>query len=378
MEEKYSEKLSKYIIALAAIALVGAVCWYFKNVIIYILIAVVVSLISAPLASWMRKWHIKGHHMPQSLVAILSLAVVICAFFLIITLIVPIAGNIIRGISIDNIENAARQIAVPLEELNDFLRSTFPQLGRNFRIEREIALQLQNLFDVSWISSILGSTASFLSSFGIGLFSVVFIGFFFIRDPELFKKIVVSMVPDRLEKTASDSLDDIGTLLSRYFNGLLIEMSIVALVNFLGLWLIARLGFNAAIGIAFITGILNIIPYLGPLLGGAIGTALALVLKFSGPAGVGLNVSFLWFALIVIAIFCVTQLIDNFLSQPIIYSTSIKATPLEIFIVLLIAGHISGPLGMIVAIPSYTVVRVIAFRFFPEVKAIRRLRGNKD
>ena len=84
------------------------------------------------------------------------------------------------------------------------------------------------------------------------------------------------------------------------------------------------------------------------------------------------------FILVVIVIFVVTQLIDNFLSQPIIYSTSIKATPLEIFIVLLIAGHISGPLGMIVAIPSYTVVRVIAFRFFPEVKAIRRLRENKD
>ena len=56
-----------------------------------------------------------------------------------------------------------------------------------------------------------------------------------------------------------------------------------------------------------------------------------------------------------------------------IYSTSIKAKPLEIFIVLLIVGHIGGPLAMIVAIPCYTVVRVIAFRFFRRFKAIRRL-----
>jgi predicted PurR-regulated permease PerM len=80
-----------------------------------------------------------------------------------------------------------------------------------------------------------------------------------------------------------------------------------------------------------------------------------------------------WFTVIVIAILCFTQLVDNFVYQPLIYSTSIKATPLEIFIVLLVAGHLGGPLGMIIAIPSYTVVRVIAFRFFGHIKAIKRL-----
>jgi predicted PurR-regulated permease PerM len=59
--------------------------------------------------------------------------------------------------------------------------------------------------------------------------------------------------------------------------------------------------------------------------------------------------------------------------QPLIYSTSIKSTPLEIFIVLLIVGHLGGPLAMIIAIPMYTVARVIAFRFFGHIKAIRRL-----
>ena len=150
-------------------------------------------------------------------------------------------------------------------------------------------------------------------------------------------------------------------------------MTGVALVNFLGLLLIARLGFNASIGIAFLTGVLNIIPYVGPLAGGAIGTILGLVLKYSSATPLGLDVSFLSFTLILIAIFCVTQLIDNMLYQPVIYSSSIKAKPLEIFIVLLIAGHIGGPFGMIVAIPCYTVVRVIAYRFFRHIKAIRRL-----
>ena len=136
---------------------------------------------------------------------------------------------------------------------------------------------------------------------------------------------------------------------------------------------IARLGFNAAIGIAFLTGIFNVIPYIGPLLGGAIGTILGVTLKYTSATPLGLDVNFWAFTAILIAIFCFTQLVDNFLYQPLIYSTSIKAKPLEIFIVLLAVGHAGGPLAMIIAIPLYTVVRVIAFRFFGHMKAIKRL-----
>ena len=66
-------------------------------------------------------------------------------------------------------------------------------------------------------------------------------------------------------------------------------------------------------------------------------------------------------------------MIDNFVLQPIIYSTSIKATPLEIFIVMLLAGNIGGILGMLAAIPAYTVIRVIAGRFFYDKKVVQRL-----
>ena len=70
------------------------------------------------------------------------------------------------------------------------------------------------------------------------------------------------------------------------------------------------------------------------------------------------------------------QLIDNFIYQPVIYSTSIKAHPLEIFIVFLMAGHLGGTIGMLVAIPAYTVVRVMAFRFFYRFKPIQRLNPD--
>ena len=371
--ERYTDKLAKYVLIAAAVCLAGAVCWYFRSVITYILVAVVVSLIGKPVVKLLQKINIKGKRLPDWFLAALTLTVIVGVLMSVITLLIPIVSNIVKGISLSNIESAAGQIAVPLANLNETLRNTFPSLGSGFRIETALLAELQKLLDISKVSSLIGTATSFLSSFGVAMFSIVFIGFFFIKDDDTFTNIVTALVPDKHEKNAAAAISDIGYLLSRYFIGVLLEITGVALINFIGLWLIARLGVNAALGIAFITGLLNVIPYIGPLMGGVLGTLLGLILKYSSATPLGLDVNFWAFSAILIAIFCFTQLVDNFLYQPIIYSTSIKAKPLEIFIVLLVVGHMAGPMAMIVAIPCYTVLRVIAFRFFRQYKAIRRL-----
>ena len=373
MEERYIDKLAKYILLTAGVAVIGGLCWYFRSVLIYILIAVVVSLIAKPIMKQLQKLNIKGKKLPDWFLAAFTLLIILVLFFTLITMVVPIVSSIVKGISLSSIEQSARYVAEPLANFNEMLRQTFPKLGNEFRIEVAAVQEIQKMFNPAIFSSVIGSAASAVTSFGIGLFSVVFISFFFIKDDDTFTKIVTALVPDRHEKETAKAIADIGHLLSRYFSGVMVEVLGVALINFIGLLLIARLGFNAAIGIAFLTGILNVIPYVGPLAGGVIGTTLGLVIKYSSAVPIGLDVSFMAFTAILIAIFCFTQLVDNFLYQPVIYSTSIKAKPLEIFIVLLIAGHLGGPLAMIVAIPSYTVVRVIAFRFFRRFKAIRRL-----
>ena len=357
--ERYIDKLAKYIMIAAGACIVGGICWYFRNILIYILIAVVVSLVAKPIMKFLRGVRIKGWKAPDWVLAVLTLLILSVIFTSVITVIIPIVSGIVKGISLSSIEASVKNIAVPLSHFNEFLRESFPKLGSDFRIETALAQKLTELLNVSAFSNVIGSAASFITDIGIGIFSVVFISFFFIKDDGLFTEIVTAVVPDKHEENTIKAISDIGNLLSRYFIGVMIEVTGVALINFLGLSLIARLGVNAALGIAFLTGILNIIPYVGPLIGGALGTIL--------------DVNFWAFTLILIIIFCFTQLVDNFLYQPVIYSTSIKAKPLEIFIVLLIAGHIGGPLGMIVAIPGYTVVRVIAFRFFRHIKAIRRL-----
>ena len=372
-EERYTDKLAKYILATAGLAIVLALCWLFRSILAYILIAVVVSLIAKPLMVFLQKIRIKGKKAPDWLLAAFSIIIVLGVLVSFITSVIPILSGIVKEISVANIETAAKGIAAPLSELNIFLRNMFPQLGEEFRLEVTILNELQNVFNVSMFSSVIGSAASILTSLAVGLFSVVFIGFFFIKDDGLFTEIVCALVPDRHEKTTEKAISDIGHLLSRYFIGVIVEIIGVALVNFLGLYFVARLGFHASIGIAVMTGILNVIPYVGPFIGIALGTVLGLLLKYTSMTPIGLDVNFWVFTAILIAVLYFTQLVDNFLYQPLIYSTSIKAKPLEIFIVLLIVGTIGGPLAMIVAIPCYTVVRVIAFRFFGHIKAIRRL-----
>ena len=371
--ERYTDKLAKSILLVAGTAIIAALCWYFKSVLTYILVAVVVSLIAKPLMKLMQKVSIKGKRAPDWFLAALSLLLVIGVLLSVIATIIPIVSNIVKDISIANIETAIKSLSAPLSEFNHMIRTAIPGLGEDFRVEVALIEEIQKLLNPAIFSSVIGSAASFLTNFGIGLFSVVFIGFFFIKDDGLFTNIVCALVPDKHEETTEKAIADIGYLLSRYFIGVMLEVAGVALINFLGLSLIAKLGISASLGIAFLTGIFNIIPYVGPLLGGAMGTILGLIIKYSSTTPVGLDVNFWIFTAILIAIFGFAQLVDNFLYQPVIYSTSIKAKPLEIFIVLLIVGHIGGPLAMIIAIPCYTVVRVIAFRFFRHIKPIKRL-----
>lgn len=378
-KERGVDRLSRYIIYGVAAAIALAAGWYFRNVIIYVILAAVVSLLGKPVMNLLRHVKIRKKSMPDWLQAVLVIVFILGIFLVIFTQVIPVVVGIVQKI-FDNL--SASDYSLPVDTytasvnaVNAWMISHFPQFGPDFRIESAIGSFLRKTFDLTSLSSLIEYIASFFVSFGVGIFSVVFISFFFIKDPMLFRKIVGALVPDRIESRVIDAIGDIEHLLSRYFVGLLVEVIGVAVLNFLFLWLIARIGFNAAIGIAFITGILNIIPYVGPLVGTVIGTILATVLKFSAA---GLTIHFWGFVLVLLALFMVTQLVDNFLFQPLIYSTSIKASPLEIFIVLLIAGNTAGVLGMLVAIPAYTVIRVVAGHFFGDIKAIRRLIPDSE
>ena len=373
-KERNVDRLARYLIYSASLAVVLALCWYLRNVLVYVILAAVVSLLCKPVMTFMGRLKIRKKPLPAAFCAVCSLLIVMSVLLFIFTQIIPVASNIVRTI-FDNLARTDYSLPVDsfriiVADITSWMIEHFSNLGPDFRIEAVVGKFLAKLLNTASISSAVEHVASFLVSIGVGIFSVVFISFFFIKDSSLFGRIVSAFVPDDMESRVIEAISDIEYLLSRYFTGLMIEVLGVALLNLLGLWSLTGIGFSSAVGIAFITGILNVVPYVGPLVGGAIGTILAVVLKFS--AG-GTSISFWGFILLAVLIFAVTQMIDNFLYQPLIYSASIKASPLEIFIVLLVAGNSAGILGMLVAIPAYTVVRVIASRFFIRYKPVRRL-----
>lgn len=373
METTYREKLARYIIILIIIAIVAAICWYLRNVLLYIILAAVKALLAIPICRLVCKIHIKSHYCPKWLGAIVSIVAVFVILTGTVITIVPFVRSVIQDISTANINNMTQAIAVPLAQINEWTVTHFPNVGQDFRIESVVLEQLQGLFDAGTFSSVVGSVTSFVARLGVTIFAVVFISFFFIKNPGMMTSLVTSVLPDKYSDKAKASLHECGTLISRYFVGLAIEVLGVSLINFLGLLLIARMGFHYSIGIAFMTGILNIVPYIGPLLGGVIGVTLSLIIKYVCATSFGLAVGLLPFILILASIFTFTQLIDNYVYQPVIYSNSVKVHPLEIFIVFLIAGQIGGMAGMLAAIPAYTVIRVIAKQFLSNVKAVREL-----
>lgn len=370
MGQSSINRLADYIIKIAGLAAMIAICCIFSNVLVYILSAVVVSLIGHPIVRIFRKIHIKKLHIPDWISALLTILIIVAMLALIIAVMIPMVMNIINEASVASDSTVSGTSWI--EGVNQWLIGIFPGLGPDFNLITSLLKVLSDALSFSGVTGFVGSVAGVVVDIVVGVFTVSFISFFFLKDETLFGRIICALVPNKIEQMVSKTLDEIRQLLSRYFVGLLLEMLGVALINFLGIWLIARLDVSYALGIAVIAGILNIIPYIGPLIGEVIGALLGMILK-AGIPGIGLDVNVWLFGLIILAIMLAVQLIDNFVFQPLIYSTSIKAHPLEIFIVFLMAGHIGGIVGMLVAIPAYTVIRVIAVRFFYRFKIIQRL-----
>jgi predicted PurR-regulated permease PerM len=107
-----------------------------------------------------------------------------------------------------------------------------------------------------------------------------------------------------------------------------------------------------------------------------IGGVIILVLSMSSNLGMDFQEVILPTTIKVMIGYLIAQLVDNFISQPFIFSSSVKSHPLEIFLIIVIAGLLFGVAGMIVAIPAYTAIKVIAKEFMPDLKIVKKLTRN--
>lgn len=348
------------VLLLAGIYLLLLFLLQIQSVLLYIIIAAIVSLIGRPIVVFLRT-RLKFRNTSASLV---TLTVLMIVFLGLISLFVPLLIEQGKNLSLLNVESLENTINVLFQDFSEYLKTV------GFDLESSVwnGNWLSSI-DFSIIPNLLNSIGKTLSSFAIGLFSVVFISFFLLKDSKILENSILLLVPKNKTNRLKDSLEAIKNLLSRYFIGLLLQISILFVVYTL---LLILIGVDNALIIAFLCALLNLIPFVGPLIAGI----LMVVLTMTNFIGADFNTVILTKVIFVGIGFMVGQLIDNFLSQPFIFSTSVRSHPLEIFIVIIISGLLAGPLGMIIAIPCYTSIKVILKEFLSENRIVKALTKN--
>jgi predicted PurR-regulated permease PerM len=346
--------------ALLTVVVSGLILLFFyqiSTVLTYLVLSVILTMIGQPISGFFKK-RLKFNHILATVATIFIFVLIILGLIL---MIIPLVSSQGQNLSLLNTASIEKDITALINQIKAFLESHNIDSAKALK-EANITSKINFSFIPDFLNSILGT----ISSFGVGLGSVVFITFFFLKDSVLFLRGAKRLIPDAHEEKILNSFEKINDLLSRYFIGLLLQLFIVFILYLIVLIIF---GIPNAFVIAFLCAVLNIIPYIGPL----IASVLAALLTMLNNLGNDFQTEILPVTIYVLIGFWIVQLIDNNVSQPVIFSKSVSSHPLEIFLVILIAGFLSGILGMIIAVPLYTILKVIGKEFFPENKVIQLL-----
>lgn len=361
------EGKGKYIIIAAGLILLGLLFWYFSNIVAYILISVVLSFIGRPVVDFLNGLKFRKWRFPSALSAGVTLILLWFVMIMFFKTFIPLVASQAQDFSNINVESAAQSLEEPIHKLEVFI-SKYSKEGENFNLKSVIENNLSSFVKVSDVSAIFSSLAGTLGNIFIALFSISFITFFFLKDSSIFTEGVVLMVPSRHEEGVRHVLDSIKNLLMRYFVGLFFEVILVGLLVTIGLTIVG-FNFSTAVVVGLFAGIMNVIPYVGPIIGAIFGLIITIAANLDADFYTQILPLMGYTALV----FAIVQIIDNILFQPFIYSNSVNAHPLEIFIVIIMAGSLAGIIGMMLAIPAYTILRVIAKEFFNKYRFVKKL-----
>jgi len=338
--------------------------------IVWTLIALILSFIGHPLVRFFDHVHIKKWRIPHSLSAVLSLFVIILVFLGLLAIFVPLIVQQAETISKIDVNLLAKSLEGPLHWLDEELHTLgvipFGQTLQDF-----IVIKAKTLVNIGSVTVVVNEVFNAAGTVFVGLFSVLFIAFFFLKDENMFENTLLLFVPVKQHDATRKVMAESKNLLMRYFIGVILEVLGVMSIIALGLWI---LGVDNALLIGFFGGIMNIIPYIGPI----IGALLAFTLGITGTLAAGMYNELLSVLAKLGGVLVVANFIDNNILVPMIYSKSVKAHPLEIFFVIIMGGSLAGLVGMLLAIPVYTVLRVIAKEFLQQFRVVQKLTEKID
>ncbi|WP_194852122.1 AI-2E family transporter [Nonlabens antarcticus] len=353
--------LLRALLIIGGVMLLAWFLWEIQSVLFYIGVAAVLSLVGRPIVLFLRD----RVRIPNTLSVILTLIFLFTIIVGAILMVIPVIAEQGENISKIDIEEVKSNLEVLNEQISDY-----------FGISRVNVLErLQNLefvkknLTMDLVPQFVNGFFGTLGSFMIGMFSILFIAFFLLKDSRLLLEGVLVFSKKGNEGQFLRAFTKIKQLLSRYFIGLILQIVILFILYSA---ILLSLGVENAMIIAFFCALLNLIPYLGP----AIGYFLMCAFVISDNLGANFT-DFILPKLIVVSIgYGIIQLIDNFLNQPLIFGKSVRSHPLEIFIIILIAGLVFGIIGLVLAIPTYTAIKVISKEFLSEYKIVKKLTQN--
>ncbi len=341
--DQLAQSILKVILTLASITLFLIFLIKAKVVIIYILISMVLTLIFSPFSSFLKS-KLKFNNLFSSIASLLLLLVLVMAL---IRSFIPLIIEQSKNLSLLNNSELKANIESLIISVNNYFESNSLTV---YDFLSEFTL-LSNI-DFAFIPKLLNYIISEVGSIGVGLLSILFITFFFIKDGNEILTRINGVLPKKIRENFLSSFSKIKLLLSRYFIGISIQITVLFILYSI---MLSVIGINNALVIAFLCALLNIIPYIGPLIGLVL-MGLLTMTNYIDPVLVKEMLSKVIYIFIG---FSVVQLIDNFMIQPYIFSKSVKSHPLEVFIVIITSGVLFGIIGLIIAIPLYTSVKVI-------------------
>lgn len=361
-------KNNKILIICGLLLLVFSILWFFSEIVFYVLIALIISMIGRPLVKKISSLIIKNYQIPESFAALITLVVIILISVMFFILFIPVLVNEAKVIAAIDIQTVMRIYQEPLQKLEVVLKS-YNIINQDQTIVAVFTEKIMNMLQLINFSDLFSKTISFAGSVFISVFAILFISFFFLKDAQLFKNVLMMFTPIEYQTELKHVMISSRKLISRYFIGLLLEMLAMCILLWIGLSII---GVKNAFLISFIGGIMVIIPYIGVL----IGTAVALVFGITTALSSNVNADILQITWQILVVYGVVKLVDDFVLQPFIYSNSVRAHPLEIFLIILMAGSLAGILGMVMAIPAYTFIRILAKEFFSHLSFVKKLTNK--
>lgn len=303
-------------------------------------IGVIIAWLLNPFVKWLETKKIK-----RIWGTTISYVIFVVCVFLLIKAILPLLYNQ----TIDLVENLPKIFSSVKDWINNFFSNFNSSVINTNNIASSMFARLDEFsrsLSTTLPSIIINGLTTIISSVGTFVIGMV-IGFYLLLSCNDLSNNIMDFIPRRFRKNIRKLTRNINQSLRNYVNGALIDAGVVFIVSSI---VFAIIGLKSPLLFGLFCGMMNVIPYAGPYIGGAP----AVIVAFSQGIGVGIAV--------LIAIIII-QLVEGNVLQTLIISKTTKLNPVIIIIGLLIFGHFFGIVGMLLSTPIISVIKVVITYF---------------